>query len=538
MRRALFLALVSVAFVSFADEPQAPADAAPAPSAEAQQQAIEASGPNEMLTHFFDYARSGDFDKAAQYLTLDFLPAGEREAEGERLARRLMFLLDQYVIVDSAELARQSTATRVRVGELPLGRLKIPVEIVERGDDWRFSARTVRSIDPLFAQHGSTLWEKLPPWLVARSVWVLGRWQWIGLLLMLTLGLFIARAATAILTPIFKKLTSFTKSNIDDRLVTALEKPFRFFLFIVLLAIGIRVLSFPLEAQGPFDDILRSAGIAVGVWLLFALSGVVSGEIVDRAQRADDFSSRGVRTQVTVLHRVANAVILVVGGALVLLQFPGVRSIGMSMLASAGVAGVVIGLAAQRSIGNLLAGIQLSFTQPMRIGDTVIVENEWGWIEEITLTYVIVKIWDLRRLVVPISYFLEKPFQNWTRSSSEILGTVYLYADYKIDVEALRAELVKILEPERGKLWNGKAQGVQVTDATDRSVQIRALMSSDDAGKSWDLRCLVREKLLTFLKANQPQALPRVRAEGWNHENGNGHDPKGPEFAAVTTRAH
>ena len=497
----------------------------------------EATGPNEMLTHFFDYAHAGDFETASNYLTLEFLPAAERASEGQRLSKRLMFLLDQYVTVDSAELGKQATASSARIGELPLGRLKIPVELVERNDQWKFSARTVRSIDPLFAQHGSTLWEELPDWLVARSVWVLGRWQWIGLFLLLTLGLFVARGVTALLTPVFRKLATFTRTNIDDRLVNALEKPSRFLLFIIMLAVGLRVLSFPLEAQSTFDDVLRSLGIAVAVWGLLELSGVVASEISERARRADDYSLRGVRTQVSVLHRVANAVILIVGGALVLLQFPGVRSIGMSMLASAGVAGVVIGLAAQRSIGNLLAGIQLSFTQPIRIGDTVVVESEFGTIEEITLTYVIVRVWDLRRLVVPISYFLEKPFQNWTRSSAEVLGTVYLYADYKIDVESLRAELAKIVEPERGKLWNGKVQGLQVTDATDRSVQIRALVSSDDAGKAWDLRCLVREKLMAFLKKTQPQALPRVRAES-GVVDGNGHAPQGPEFAAVATRSH
>jgi small-conductance mechanosensitive channel len=184
----------------------------------------------------------------------------------------------------------------------------------------------------------------------------------------------------------------------------------------------------------------------------------------------------------------------------------------MSMLASAGVAGVVIGLAAQKSISNLLAGIQLSLTQPVRIGDTVIVEGEWGWIEEITLTYVVVKIWDLRRLVVPIGTFLDKPFQNWSRNSTEILGTVEVFADWQVNVAEVRAELERIVETERGGLWDGKVVGLQVTALSDRAMTLRALVSATDSGKAWDLRCLVRERLVDWLQ-QQPEGLPRVRTE-------------------------
>jgi small-conductance mechanosensitive channel len=203
---------------------------------------------------------------------------------------------------------------------------------------------------------------------------------------------------------------------------------------------------------------------------------------------------------------------LVVCLALILLQFPAVRTIGMSVLASAGVLGVVFGLAAQRSIANLLAGIQISITQPIRIGDTVVIEKEFGVIEEIHLTYVVVKVWDLRRLVVPVSTFLEKPFENWSRGSTEILGTVELYADYSVDVEGARAELLRVVESERGKLWNGKTNAIQVTELSERCVTLRALVGTDDAGRNWDLRCLVRERLAAWLQL-QPGALPRAREE-------------------------
>jgi small-conductance mechanosensitive channel len=180
------------------------------------------------------------------------------------------------------------------------------------------------------------------------------------------------------------------------------------------------------------------------------------------------------------------------------------------MIASAGVAGIVIGFAAQKSLGTLLAGFQIAMTQPIRIDDVVIVEGEWGKIEEITLTYVVVRIWDLRRLVVPITYFIEKPFQNWTRTSADILGTVFLHVDYGVPVDAVRGELGRILESSPN--WDRKVNVLQVTEARERTLELRALASSSDASKSWDLRCEVREKLVDFVQRNYPESLPRLRA--------------------------
>ena len=187
------------------------------------------------------------------------------------------------------------------------------------------------------------------------------------------------------------------------------------------------------------------------------------------------------------------------------------------MGASAGIAGVVLGLAAQKSIAGLLAGIQLSITQPIRISDTVIVEGEWGTIEEINLTYVVLKVWDQRRLVVPIATFLEKPFQNWTRTTTELLGTVYFYADYRLPIDAVREELDRILEGN--PKWDERVKNVLVTEVTDRAVQVRALVSARNASDHWDLRCEVREKLVAWLRAHEGgRYLPRMRVEGEEEE--------------------
>jgi hypothetical protein len=174
-------------------------------------------------------------------------------------------------------------------------------------------------------------------------------------------------------------------------------------------------------------------------------------------------------------------------------------------------------MAARPALSNLIAGLQLAMTQPIRIDDVVIVENEWGWIEEIRATFVVVRIWDLRRLVVPLSYFLENPFQNWTRTTSDILGTVFLYADYSVPVGAVRDELHRVLQTS--DLWDRKVWGLQVTDASEHTVELRALMSATTSGRAWDLRCHVREAMLDFLQREHPQSLPRVRAELHRHED-------------------
>lgn len=225
----------------------------------------------------------------------------------------------------------------------------------------------------------------------------------------------------------------------------------------------------------------------------------------------DNLRARQVHTQVKILRRIAIVfiIILAVGGFA--LSFETFRKLGTGILASAGIIGLVIGFAAQKILGNLLAGIQIAITQPIRLDDVVIVENEWGRIEEITLTYVVVRIWDLRRLVLPISYFIEKPFQNWTRISADILGTVYLYLDYTVPVEKIRQKLKEILQNSDD--WDNKVNSVQITNTNEKTVEVRALMSASDASLAWDLRCEVREKLVDFIKEQYPDSLPQSRVQ-------------------------
>ena len=226
---------------------------------------------------------------------------------------------------------------------------------------------------------------------------------------------------------------------------------------------------------------------------------------------ADNLLARKIYTQV---HFISKSLYVVVGFftvASILMLFEEIRRFGTSLLASAGVVGIIIGFAAQKTIANLFAGFQLAMTQPIRLDDVVIVEGEWGRIEEITLTYVVVHIWDDRRLVVPLSYFIEKPFQNWTRASAELLGSVFLWVDYSLPLEDIRRVLKDIIEPN--PLWDKRFWNMQVTDTTERSMQIRVLATSADSSTAWNLRCDIREKLISYIQKNHPQSLPRLRTE-------------------------
>lgn len=224
---------------------------------------------------------------------------------------------------------------------------------------------------------------------------------------------------------------------------------------------------------------------------------------------ADPFLARKHVTQTHILQRVATFIIWITAIAIALMTFEGVRQYGISLLASAGAAGIILGLALQPVLQNLIAGIQIAVTQPVRIGDSLIVENEYGTVEDIKATYVVIRLWDLRRMVIPLSYFLEKPFQNWTRESTDLLGAFMIYLDYTIPIDTLRQQLKAIVDAL--PLWDKKVFALQVTDFREHTMEVRVLVSSSDSGKLFDLRCQTREKLIDLLQRDYPQSLPRFR---------------------------
>jgi len=291
------------------------------------------------------------------------------------------------------------------------------------------------------------------------------------------------------------------------------QGPLRMLLPAALLIPLLPLLSFSPGVVAAMRQAIWIWIIASIAWLTTSMLTVIKNFVLKRYRidEKDNLQARRIYTQLAVIERILKVLIIFLAMTFILLTFEKVRQIGFSLLASAGILSIILGFSAQKSLATLFAGIQIALTQPIRIDDVVIVENEWGWIEEITLTYVVVKIWDQRRLVVPITYFIEKPFQNWTRTTAEMLGTVYLHADYTLPVQEIRAELQRILQ--NTSLWDHRVGVLQVTDANNRTLELRALMSAEDSPTVWSLRCHVREKLVEFMQHNFPQHLPQLRID-------------------------
>ena len=295
-------------------------------------------------------------------------------------------------------------------------------------------------------------------------------------------------------------------------MLARLGKPFNYLL--PLLAF-----NFLLPLMRMKASIYPAINKIVGILLVISFANVLIGIIKVfedyvyhhyDIQKSDNLKERKIRTQLQFIRQIAIALIIILAACAILLSFNNLRKIGTGLLTSVGVGGIIIGFAAQKSLGNLLAGFQLAFTQPLRIDDVLVVEGEWGRVEEITLTYVVVNIWDQRRLILPINYFVEKPFQNWTRNSADILGTVFLYLDYTIPLTPMREEFTRLLESNA--LWDKRVKVMQVTNATERTIEVRALMSSSSSGNAFDLRCDVREGLITWVQKNYPHCFPITRA--------------------------
>jgi small-conductance mechanosensitive channel len=292
-----------------------------------------------------------------------------------------------------------------------------------------------------------------------------------------------------------------------------LRWPARVVVVLATLVLGLSEVRLSRPLYGTLFRVLLLVLVAAGAWLAVRAVRVAEDALMRRydVEAPDNLRARRARTQIQVLGRVVQVAIVVLALAFMLLTLPPARAIGTSLLASAGIAGVIAGVAARSTIGNLIAGLQIAFAEPIRLDDAVVVEGEWGNIEEITLTYVVVRIWDRRRLVLPCSYFVERPIQNWTRYSADIVGTVMWHVDYTTPVQAVRAEFERVLAAS--KLWNGQTAVLQVVDTTERTMVLRGLVSADSAPSAWDLRCEVREQVLDWLQRQYPEALPRVRAE-------------------------
>jgi small-conductance mechanosensitive channel len=287
----------------------------------------------------------------------------------------------------------------------------------------------------------------------------------------------------------------------------------RFAILFLALSVALPLVPLSANAQDAGHKALVALFIVLLGWIAVDAVNILIDRYIGRFRLdvADNLLARKAVTQIRVMRRAITGTIVLVTAGLALMTFNTVRQFGVSLFASAGVAGIVAGLAARPLLSNLVAGIQIALTQPIRLDDAVVIDNEWGWVEEFTSTYVVIRLWDWRRQIVPLSYFLENVYTNWTRSGSSIIGSVYLYLDYATDAARLRAEAERIVHAS--KLWDGQVVNMQVSDAKERTIEIRVLASASDSSRAWDLRCEVREKLLDYIRREMPDALLRYRDE-------------------------
>jgi small-conductance mechanosensitive channel len=301
------------------------------------------------------------------------------------------------------------------------------------------------------------------------------------------------------------------RSAVSDRVYQRCVSPAAVLAVVIGVDLSLGAARLPHGQRVIVTHLVALALIAAVAWLATGAVLVAEDMAMNRYDIgvADNLRARKVRTQIVVMRRVTVTVVVIITGAVMLTTFAQVRALGASLLASAGIAGLAAGTAARPTLGNLVAGVQIAFTEPIRLDDVVVVQGEWGRVEEITLTYVVVRTWDQRAAILPISYFVDHPIQNWTRSASELIGSAFFHLDYQVPMAELRAAFQSILA--ESSHWNGRVAALQVTDTTERTVEIRAIMSAPNSAASFDLRCEVRERLIAWLQDHHPEALPRVR---------------------------
>lgn len=339
------------------------------------------------------------------------------------------------------------------------------------------------------------------------SQWV----EWTQVLAFAALIVFAVLIVHFVVFAIAARAAKKTKLQGDEIVVRLLRLPSRIILVLLALQFILPSSRFSETATGIIRHGLALLLIAAVTWLVVRIIQSVAQFVLVqyRVEHLFDSRSRRINTQLRVLSRILIFVAVIVGLAVALMTFPAIQHFGASILASAGITGLIVGLAAQKVIANFLAGLQIAFTGPIHLGDVVVIEDEWGRIEEITSTYVVLKIWDERRLIVPFTRIIDKPFYNWSRREPEVLGTIYIYADYSVPIDAVRREAERIVRASDH--WDGRSCSMVVTNATERAVELRVCISAADGGKQWNLRCEVREKMIEYLQREYPNSLPRTR---------------------------
>ena len=477
--------------------------------------------PQAALEHFVLKSRSGKYDEALFALNLNLLPQNTSKEDAAILAEKLYFVINQRVNIDWDALSDRpdgqidiSTTTNQAIagkprrsvvfGEVQLGERDIVMRVQrirykEYGALWLISANTVENIEDLYQEYGPRKLDKMmPEW---SRVHFLGFqvWKFLGIALLLVMAWFFGKLVTYLLRKILRK----SKRNWIKHIANKLAKPagilFGTLFFYILL-------DNLISLSGGFANIVYTTLIVLIIgsitWFItrfvdYLMTYIAENKIGDVSEEENE-EARKMLTYISVARRIVTFLVVVIGGYIIISQFRALEKVGISLLASAGVATVILGIAAQNTLGNIFAGLQIAITKPVRVGDTVIINDDWGNVEEIGFTYMVVRTWDLRRLVVPLKYVISNIFENWSMTSSHQIRPIILYADYRVDVSKIRSEFEKLLKNEDD--WDQENPAVvEVVDMTEESVKLRALCSAKDAKTTWQLHCSLREKLVAYI---------------------------------------
>jgi small-conductance mechanosensitive channel len=509
---------------------------------------VDLGTPQAALETFIDACERRDYGTAAHAMNLNPIPIERQALEGAALARSLKDVMDRQVWfrwdaipdrpdgqLDEASLKRMAEGadgprSNIKLGALYIGDrdYEIRLERLKPADGapaWVFSGQTVKHIPTLYAEFGPSRIERYIPTALKRvkiaKVWL---WQWIGFAIFLGAGALLGWLTEKILALLARIDWLWLRTIIE-----ALRGPGSMvlglwtFYFLARSSLGL---------SGPIMTVLDPLCIAVLVvslvWFLRRLIAFLSERICSRYSGFQTDEANVLITRIEVVRHVLTFIVFLVGTIFALSRFEWFRQVGVMVLASAGVAGLILGIAAQRVLGNLFAGLLLALTQPVKSGDAVIFEGEFGWVEEITLIYLVVRTWDGRRIVAPISYFLDNPVQNWSRKTQQLIQPLMIYVDYRVDVEAVRQEFARLMEESTE--WDRAVPPIlHVTDCKEGSVELRALCSSANPSDNWDLRCRVREGLVAFLQRHEGgRYLPRSRVLlNGECDDGDGRPPSG-----------
>lgn len=477
--------------------------------------------PQAALEHFIAYARNEEYEEAAYALNLNLLPSSISKEEAGILAEKFYFVLNQRIKIDWGDLPDRpdgqvdiSTTTNQAVAGKPrrsivFGEVNLEnrtvvlrlqrIKYKDYGAFWMISSNTVENIEDLYKIYGPRKLDRAMPSWARIKIWDTPIWKPVGTILLIILSYFLGKGLLLLSRKLFLKSDKVWVNNISKRLSKPAGITFGILIFYILLN---ELISFTGPSATTLYAILLIIVISSITWLIMRLIDylmvyVAENKIGD-TNPEENSEARMMLTYISVARRLITFVVIIIGASIILSQFRSLEKLGISLLASAGVATVILGIAAQSTLGNIIAGIQIAITKPARIGDTVIINDDWGYVEDIRFTYMVVRTWDLRRLVVPLRFIVSNTFENWSMTSASQIRPITLYADYRIDVSKVRKKFKELLEQEEG--WDkNHPPTVQVVDVTEKAIEIRALCSSKDASHTWDLHCELREKLVKYI---------------------------------------